>query len=243
LRVSRDAAESAGVQLPAGGGASVGRVVQGPAAVGRPALRDAVDAVPHRHAAGVRVVGRLQAEPPHHHLQAAEPRGRDGLRGVRRRRLLQQGANAQHRQVRPAHAHQERRGDHHQRQLPRHVAVPLGRQVGHRPGGGRERPVGHLRHRGQQRPPGGQPGEPVHAALRGHLGDHLRQEVGLQRLHGVRRPVRRALRLPGRRQRGGRRPRPVRLQHQPRARGARPHPLPQPLPVRLLRGLQPPGQP
>ena len=73
LCVPGDAAAGAGRQLPAGGGAPGGGVVQGPAAVRGPAVRHALDPLSHRHAVRVRLLGRLQTEPSHHHLQVRAP--------------------------------------------------------------------------------------------------------------------------------------------------------------------------
>lgn len=90
--------------------------------------------------------------------QVAQQSWRHGVRRVRRCSVLQQRTHTEHCQVWPTDAHQERRGHHHKRQLPRHLALPLGREIGHRPGRGRERALGDLRHRVQQRTTGGQPG-------------------------------------------------------------------------------------
>lgn len=73
LCVSGDSAASAGGQLSAGGRAPGRGVVQGPAAVWRPSVRHALDPLSHRHAVWVRLLGRLQTEPSHHHLQVRAP--------------------------------------------------------------------------------------------------------------------------------------------------------------------------
>lgn len=101
--------------------------------------------------------------------QVAQQSWRHGVRGVRRCSVLQQRTNTKHSQVRPKDAHQERWGHYYKRQLPWHLALPLGREIGHRPRCGWERPLGDLCHRSQQRTTGGQPGG--RAALHGRLWD------------------------------------------------------------------------
>lgn len=96
--------------------------------------------------------------------QVAQQSWRHGVRGVRRCSVLQQRTNAKHSQVRPKDAHQERWGHYYKRQLPWHLALPLGREIGHRPRCGWERPLGDLCHRSQQRTTGGQPGGESSAA-------------------------------------------------------------------------------
>lgn len=90
--------------------------------------------------------------------QVAQQSWRHRVCGVRRRSILQQRTHPKHSQVWPTDTHQERRGHYHKRQLPWHLALPLGREIGHWPGCGWEWPLGNLRHWGQQRTTGGQPG-------------------------------------------------------------------------------------
>lgn len=72
--------------------------------------------------------------------------------------VLQQRTHTQHSQVWPEDTHQERRSYYHKCQLPWHFTLPLGWEIGHRPGCGWEWPLGNLRHWGQQWATGGQPG-------------------------------------------------------------------------------------
>lgn len=73
LCVSGDAVAGAGGQLPARGGAPGGSVVQGPAAVWGPSVRHALDPLSHRHAVWICLLGGLQTEQTHHHLQVRAP--------------------------------------------------------------------------------------------------------------------------------------------------------------------------
>lgn len=91
--------------------------------------------------------------------------------GVRWCSVLQQRTHAEYSQVWPEDPNQERRGHYHKCQLPWHLTLPLGREIRYWPGGGREWPVGDLRHRIQQRASRGQPGGRVTMHIRGWDGD------------------------------------------------------------------------
>ncbi|KAJ8345356.1 hypothetical protein SKAU_G00295490 [Synaphobranchus kaupii] len=104
LCLSWDSPACPGGQFRAGGGASVGGVgVRTPCSLGTRLYVMPWTPLPHGHAVRVRLLGGVPPEtapPPTYKLP--EQGGRHWFCGLRRRRVLQQGANAQHRQVRPA---------------------------------------------------------------------------------------------------------------------------------------------
>lgn len=104
--------------------------------------------------------------------QVAQQSRRHRVCGVRWRCVLQQRTHTKHCQIWPEDAHQERRGHYHKCQLSWHIALPLGREIWYWPGCGWEWPLGNLRHWGQQRATGGQPGGRVVLQRRGWKVDY-----------------------------------------------------------------------